>query len=224
MTHGSKRVIVSIQFAKVVGTEGSTNFKDINYYLERDTFLLASSFISREIMEESDTILQAVNMVKNQDIYISYEILYQDEELLSVIIEGRTIHYQETGEAVLFTDDSIYMLFDIKTGKKLELSDFVELDMRIIDYKADNYKTPNYNSAAQTLYYSVEDAFGIYESEKYEHHNFMNREEALLRLKEGKIRWAVKDDKNLLLSYYNCDDMETWIVIPYSYIQDFANY
>lgn len=40
---------VSIRFAKVIGSEGSTNFKDINYYLERDAFLLAGNFMSREI-------------------------------------------------------------------------------------------------------------------------------------------------------------------------------
>ncbi len=214
---------ISIKFAKLAGKENNHNFAEINYLLERDAFWLASQFISSEIMEESGTILQALNMLKNQDINVSYNVLYQDEELLSVIIEGRTIHYQETGEAVFFADDSIYSLFDIQTGKKLELSDFVELDMKIIDYKADNYKIPNYNSAAQTLYYSVVDAFGIYENEKYEHHNTMNREEALLMLEEGKIGWAVEADKSLLL-FYDFGAEESWIVIPYSYLQDIAKY
>ncbi|MBD5530639.1 MAG: hypothetical protein HDQ98_00340 [Lachnospiraceae bacterium] len=220
----NRRVI--IKFAKITGIEDQRICDNINYILEREAFRLAGTFIPYDIKRKSENILQAISKLQDQAIWIDYEILYRDDKMLSIEIHGGTCHYTEDGEVYLSADSEHAVLFDIRTGRKLELSDFVELDRRIIDYRADDYQVPDYNSAAQTLYYSFMDAFGVYEddNEKDQFHRRMNIEEALEWLRDGSIEWAVVENKTLLLYLYVSSREQAWIEIPYSYIEEFAYY
>lgn len=214
---------VIIKFAKITGIEDQRVCDNINYILEREAFRLAGTFIALAIQRESENILQAISKLQDQEIWIDYEILYRDDKMLSIKIYGETYHYTEEGWVRLSAESEHAVVFDIRTGRKLKLSDFVVLDRRIIDYRADDYQAPNYNSPAQTLYYSFMDAFEVYEDEKYEYHRQMNVEEALDMLSNEKIEWAVEENKTLLLYYY-FSPMQSWIEIPYSYIEEFAYY
>ncbi len=216
---------VVIKFAKITGIEDQRVCDNINYILEREAFRLAGTFIAPDIKRKSENILQAISKLQNQAIWIDYEILYRDDKMLSIEIHGGTCHYTEDGEVYLSANSEHAVLFDIRTGRKLKLSDFVVLDRRIIDYRADDYQVPDYNSAAQTLYYSFMDAFQVYEDDngKDRFHQRMDIEEVLDMLSNERIGWAVEENKTLLLYYYFSSE-QSWIKIPYSYIEEFAYY
>ncbi len=210
-----------IKFPKIVGTGNEEAYANINYILEREAFRIAGEFVSD--LHQYDNIFQAIAALKNQSLFVSYEVLYQDERLLSVEIEGEATYYTEKGDIYSTPSDKWHYLFDISTGRQLSLSDFVELDRRIVDYRSENYEAPDYDRPTHTAYYSFMDAFCVYEEEAYDHHREMNVEEALEMLKDEKIYWAVTADKDLLLYYYFYSD-GSFILIPYSYIADFAHY
>lgn len=209
-----------VKFAKIVGTGNEKAYANINYILEREAFRVAGEFV---YPYRHDNILQAIAALQNQTLYVSYEVLYQDDRLLSVKIEGESTHYTEEGEICFTPEDEWYLLFDVCTGQQLSLSDFIEVDMRIVDYRAEDYKTPDYARPTQIEYYSFKDAFWVYEDEPYEEHREMNADEALEMLKNEELGWAVTADKDLLLyNYFSSSEIS--IRIPYSYIADFAHY
>lgn len=209
-----------VKFAKIVGTGNEKAYANINYILEREAFRVAGEFVS---LYQYNNIFQAIAALQNQSLYVSYEVLYQDDRLLSVKIEGESTHYTEEGEICFTPEGEWFLLFDVGTGRQLSLSDFIEVDMRIVDYRAEDYKTPDYARPTQIEYYSFKDAFWVYEDEPYEEHREMNADEALEMLKNEELGWAVTEDKDLLLYNY-FSSAEISIRIPYSYIADFAHY
>lgn len=214
---------VRVEFAKITGYYHKAAIKNMNYILEKEAFRIATNFImTDEKLNTTESILHALNGVKRQEIYVWYEVLYKDENILSIKCCGETTHYTKKNESTLCAVYYSYIVFDLKTGKRLKLSDYVTLDNRIVDYKAKNYKEPDYASAAMILYYSFVDAFSVYDKVKDKNHYWMTKEEALENLKDGSIQWAVKKNKALFLINYISDD--SWIEIPYSYIKSFAHY
>lgn len=220
----NRRVI--IKFAKITGIEDQRICDNINYILEREAFRLAERFLSSERWGKSENILQTIGKLQGWEMWIDYKIRYQDDKILSIKIYGGALHYTEDGWIYPAPEGQHEVVIDLRTGRKLELSDFVELDRRIIDYRADDYRVSDYNSAAQTLYYSFMDAFGVYEddNEKDQFHRRMDIEEALEWLRDGSIEWAVVENKTLLLYLYVSSREQAWIEIPYSYIEEFAYY
>lgn len=220
---------VSVKFAKIAGDGSQRAYDAINYVLERDAFRVAGDYISSEIMKESDSVLQAISKIQDEEyeeyLYVTYDVAYKDDSILCIEIEGDVMTYSPDGSVVGWGDCSLYDVFDVKTGKKLELSDFIEIDRRIVDWKAEYYQSTNYSSPVNECSYSFMDAFEVYEEEQSEFHEKMNVEEAIEALKEGEIHWAIRSDKALLLYWSRCSFFdEAWIEIPYSDIEDIAYY
>lgn len=216
---------VLIEWPKITGAGNQQIYDNINYILERDVFRIVDYFILYP--EESGHVLQRIANMKDQDLTISYEVLYQDDQILCIYIREQSTYYWEDGGFWAYGDEDYYYVFDINTGKQLELADFIEIDRRIVDYVAEDYQPTKYISAINEPSYSFMDAFEVYEDEKYERHEVMNVEEALEALKDGTIQWYIVDDKILVLQWgdYKCtfQDM-AWVKIPYSYIEEFAYY
>ena len=216
---------VLIEWPKITGAGNQQAYDNINYILERNVFRIVDYFILYP--EESGHVLQRIANMKDQDLTISYKVLYQDDQILCIYIREQSTYYWEDGGFWAYSDEDYYYVFDVNTGKQLELSDFIEIDRRIVDYVAEDYQPTNYNSAANEPSYSFMDAFEVYEDEKYEHHEVMNVEEALEALKDGTIQWYIVDDKILVLQWkkYKCTFQDVaWVEIPYSYIEEFAYY
>lgn len=215
--------IVRVEFANITGEYSKKSLNNMNYILEKEAFRIATSFVmTDDQLNNTESILHALDKVKLQDIYVWYEVLYNDKDILSIKCSGETTHYTKNNETTLYADDYTYIVFDIKTGKRMDLSDFVTLDRRIVDYKAKNYQKPEYDGVARSIFYSFMDAFRVYENKIDEYHNEINVEEAIKSLKSGSIEWAIDKNKSLFLISYQWDD--SCIDIPYSYIKDFAYY
>lgn len=141
---------------------------------------------------------------------------------MSIECWGETCHYSKRNNIILSAVDGRYLVFDVRTGKRLKLSDFVTIDRRIIDYRAEDYHAPDYNSDRFQTFYSFKDAFRVYEKKKHGDYKNMSVKEALKKLRGGSIAWSVEEGKSLYVcSYYGA---EMGVTIPYSYIKDFAKY
>lgn len=213
---------VLIEWPKITGAGNQQAYDNINYILERDIF----RHIGRSIRdpEEFDHVLQGIADMKGQSIVVSYELTYQDDRIFCVDIKKEFVYYVESGECYASGDTDTFYVFDINTGEQLDLSDFIEIDRRIVDYVADDYQLPYYDSPCYEESYSFMDAFEVYEDEKYEHHGEMNVEEALEALRNGEISWCLSEDKTLVLYGYYLGAWDSWVCIPYSYIEEFAYY
>ena len=213
---------VLIEWPKITGAGNQQAYDNINYILERDVFRDVGSCIRNP--EEFDHVLQGIANMKGQLIEISYELTYQDDRIFCVRIQFQYAYYVETGECYQSSYYFVDYVFDINTGERLDLSDFIEIDRRIVDYVADDYQLPYCDSPCYEESYSFMDAFEVYEDEKYEWHSEMNVEEAIEALRNGRIQWYLSEDKTLVL--YDGDEVAwgSWVCIPYSYIEEFAYY
>ena len=215
--------LVQIEWPKIVGTGNQWAYDNINYILERNVFREVGKRIWHT--EEFDHVLQGIADMRDQAMLFFYEIKYQDSGIFCVRIEERNAYYTEDRECFSSGEGSFDLVFDVETGNLLDLSDFIEIDRRIVDFVAEDYQPTEYDSAINGPSYSFMDAFEVYEDEKYEHHEVMNVEEAIEALKSGEIKWLISEDKTLVLYW---DDStfqdEAWVRIPYSYIEEFAYY
>ena len=216
---------VLIKWPKIIGTGNQAAYDNINYILERDVFRFVKSYIFDISGEKVENILQAIADMKEHEIYITYEVAYQDADIVSIYIRGIFSYCEEEGRVFSEEYDDFYRIFDLNTGRTLELADFIDIDRRIIDYVADDYQPPQYeNSAAYLQSYSFMDAFEVYEYGKYEWHEQMNIEEAIAALKNGDISWYITEDKTLVLYWDQSSFYGGCVFIPYSYIEEFAYY
>lgn len=214
---------VKIEFAKIEGvSRGSA--ENINYILEKEAFYIASTFMDSDLLERERTILDAIDKIKKQYIYAGYDVLYQDENILSIECWGESLQYanEDDDSIIMSPEDGRYLVFDVRTGKRLKLSDFVTIDRRIIDYRAEDYQEPDYYSDIFQTFYSFKDAFRVYEKKMHGDYNNMSVKEALKKLENGIIDWGIENGKELSLRWYY--GAEESITIPYSCIKDFAKY
>ena len=107
---------------------------------------------------------------------------------------------------------------DMKTGKKIELPDFMVIDERLIYSDDGTGIETNYNSAANPTYHNFKDAFSIYSSEEGEDaYHYFTIQEAIDWLSdiESETGWYIDEDKNIHFVY---DKMG--VSIPYVRISD----
>lgn len=105
---------------------------------------------------------------------------------------------------------------DMKTGKKIDLWDFMEIDERLINSNdGSNIKT-DYASAKLPEFHNFKDAFEVYSSEEDSYHN-RSVEETIeyLKDKRGETNWYIDDNKNIVF-YYS----KNRVKIPYNRISD----
>ena len=107
---------------------------------------------------------------------------------------------------------------NMKTGKKIELWDFMEIDERLINSDDGSNIETDYASIMIPKFHNFKDAFKIYSSEKEEDgYHLSSVEDTLQRLKDkrGETNWYIDEDKNI--DFY-CGDNH--VKIPYNRISD----
>lgn len=107
---------------------------------------------------------------------------------------------------------------DMRTGKKIELWDFMEIDERLINSNdGSNIKT-DYLSVTLPKFHNFKDAFQVYstEEEKDTYHCWSVKE-TIRELKDrgDETNWYIDDNKNIVF-YYS----ENHVKIPYEKISD----
>jgi hypothetical protein len=107
---------------------------------------------------------------------------------------------------------------DMKTGKKIELSDFMVVDERLINSNDGTKIETNYDSAANPTFHNFKDAFMVYtsEQEKDVYHLF-TPQEIIERLMDtqGETNWYIDENKNIVF----CSG-KNFVEIPYNEIAD----
>lgn len=104
----------TVEFARIAGTGEETVHANINYIPEREAFRMAECFLRDR--KPDDNVFQALAAMQNPYLYVSYEVEYQDDQLLSVRIYGETEHFTEDDEICFTSDSEDYFLFDMRTA------------------------------------------------------------------------------------------------------------
>jgi hypothetical protein len=107
---------------------------------------------------------------------------------------------------------------DMETGKKIDLSDFMVIDERLINSSDGNLTEPNYNSDVNPTFHNFKDAFMIYTSEhdKDAYHIFTSEEIIdMLKDRERETNWYIDENKNIVFIFGN-----SGVDIPYTAISD----
>lgn len=107
---------------------------------------------------------------------------------------------------------------DMKSGKKIELWDFMEIDERLINSDDGTNIETDYNSVTLPEFHNFKDAFMVYGSEEEEDiHHIWSIEESIANLKDKRdeTNWYIDKNKNIVFYYSdNC------VKIPYTQISD----
>lgn len=130
--------------------------------------------------------------------------------------------YDKNGSGVFgfmgYTDRFFGITIDMKTGKKIELSDFMIIDERLINSNDGSGIETDYNSVANPVFHNFKDAFMIYtlEQEKDVYHLF-TPQEIIDRLMDtqGETNWYIDETKNIVF----CSGKSS-VKIPYNKISD----
>lgn len=130
--------------------------------------------------------------------------------------------YDKNGSGVFgfmgYIDRFFCITIDMNTGKKIELSDFMVVDERLINSNDGTMIETNYNSAANPIFHNFKDAFMVYtsEQEKDEYHLF-TPQEIIDRLidTQGETNWYIDENKNIVF----CSG-KNFVEIPYNEFAD----
>ena len=97
-------------------------------------------------------------------------------------------HYKEIGNFIL----------DVNTKDEVKLSDFIEIDERLTDYKIEDGIT-DYNIEVLVEYKNFKDAFKIYINEKdRDNYHYQSLDDALKKLKNNEYNWYLDKNKDLV--------------------------
>lgn len=107
---------------------------------------------------------------------------------------------------------------NMKTGDEIHLSDFMDIDERLINSGVPNAPKSDYNGVGTPIFYTFKDAFEIYttDAEKDPYHIFKPEwvlEE--LRNKESETRWLIEKNKDIMF-YAGID--YNFVTIPFAEI------
>lgn len=107
---------------------------------------------------------------------------------------------------------------DMKTGKKINLSDFMVIDERLINSSDGNPEEPNYDSVCYPTFHKFKDAFEIYTSEQeMDAYHVFTQQEIIDMLKDtdSETNWYIDENKNIVFSF-----LENDVEIPYTAISE----
>lgn len=107
---------------------------------------------------------------------------------------------------------------DMKTGEKINLTDFMVVDERLLHSSDGTGLTTDYNSPANFTSHNFKDAFMIYfsEEEKDNYHRY-TPQSIIDSLKDatGETNWYIDSDKNIVFMW-----IDNWIKLPYNEVSD----
>lgn len=148
------------------------------------------------------------------------KITFSNQYLLSYTF-GFFAHGLDTGDGNPSSQNnsrSLGVTIDLRDGKKINLTDFMEVDERLIHKNDGDLTEPDYFSEAKLPFHKFKDAFEVYETED-EKDNFHWRgvQEAINDLKDPmkETRWYINENKEIVFSYGS-----NWVTIPYKNFED----
>lgn len=168
-------------------------FKDILYWidnLENEKFIvnmypIASLDSSNNIFELGYIDENMINIYYTIDFYSSGVINEKNNDYYG---NHDVSYYKETGNFIL----------DINTKEEIKLSDFIEIDERLTDYKIEDGIT-DYNTEVLVEYKNFKDAFKIYINEEdRDSYHYESLDKVLRKLKDNKYTWYLNKNKDLV--------------------------
>ena len=110
-------------------------------------------------------------------------------------------------------------ILDIKTKQEIKLSDLIELDERLLEYKIGDGIT-DYNSIRITQYKNFKDAFEIYENiEEKDWNHDKTLDEVIKGIENNEYAWYLDKDKNLVFYLQEGIRSYTEFKIDYEFIK-----
>ncbi|WP_317368388.1 hypothetical protein, partial [uncultured Tyzzerella sp.] len=167
-------------------------FKDILYWIDN---------------LENEKFIVNIYPIASSDSNNIFELGYIDENLINIYY---TIDFYSSGVINEKNNDSYgnydvssykevgNFILDINTRKEINLSDFIEIDKRFIEYKIEDGIT-DYNTEALVEYKNCKDAFKIYINEEdKDNYHYESLDEVLEKLKNDEYTWYLDENKNLV--------------------------
>lgn len=216
--------------------------KEINYILEKFSFEIVYTYLkyfyklySNKNIEFKNVLYWIDNLenesfsfeiwskfLENDDIF---KLGYIDENIINIyylaIVNGVGIIKEKDYEREDYSYFTISgsLVLDINTKEKIRLSDLIEIDKRLFEYKIGDGIT-DYDLDMVTQYKSFKDAFRIYTNDK-EKDNDHDRtlDEVIEELKNNEHTWYLDKDKNLTFILYASPKQFTEFKIDYEFIK-----
>ena len=216
--------------------------KEINYILEKFSFEIVYTYLKYfyklysnkniefknvlywidNLENESFSFEIWSNFLENDDIF---KLGYIDENIINIyylaIVNGVGIIKEKDYEREYYSYFTISgsLVLDINTKEKIRLSDLIEIDKRLFEYKIGDGIT-DYDLDMITQYKSFKDAFRIYTNDK-EKDNDHDRtlDEVIEELKNNEHTWYLDKDKNLTFILYASPKQFTEFKIDYEFIK-----
>lgn len=216
--------------------------KEINYILEKFSFEIVYTYLKYfyklysnkniefknvlywidNLENESFSFEIWSNFLENDDIF---KLGYIDENIINIyylaIVNGVGIIKEKDYEREYYSYFTISgsLVLDINTKEKIRLSDLIEIDKRLFEYKIGDGIT-DYDLDMVTQYKSFKDAFRIYTNDK-EKDNDHDRtlDEVIEELKNNEHTWYLDKDKNLTFILYASPKQFTEFKIDYEFIK-----
>ena len=231
---------VRINFYQIDYLEDKELEKEINYLLEKFSFETIYSSLKRtyKVYTGKDIkfkdVLYWIDNLKNEDFSYSISTIFEGEDIFRLgyiddnminigymiyevtigVIEGEEYNggFSQNYEAGNF-------ILDIKTKQEIKLSDLIELDERLLEYKIGDGIT-NYDLDIITQYKNFKDAFEIYENiEEKDNHHDKTLEEVIKGIENNEYAWYLDKDKNLVFYLQEGIRSYTEFKIDYEFIK-----
>ena len=167
-------------------------FKDILYWidnLENEEFIIniypVASLDTNNIFELGYIDENMINIYYTIDFYSSGVINEKNNDYYG---KYDISHYKEIGNFIL----------DVNTKEEVKLSDFIEIDERLTEYKIGNGVT-DYNTEILVEYKNFKDAFKIYVNEEdIDSYHYVSLDDVLKKLNNNEYTWYLDKNKDLV--------------------------
>ena len=231
---------VRINFYQIDYLEDKELEKEINYLLEKFSFETIYSSLKRtyKVYTGKDIkfkdVLYWIDNLKNEDFSYSISTIFEGEDIFrlgyiddNMINIGYMIYEVTIGviEGELYNGgfsqnyEAGNFILDIKTKQEIKLSDLIELDERLLEYKIGDGIT-NYDLDIITQYKNFKDAFEIYENiEEKDNHHDKTLEEVIKGIENNEYAWYLDKDKNLVFYLQEGIRSYTEFKIDYEFIK-----
>lgn len=196
--------------------------KDLNLQRTINKLLRSETTNGAKVSQLIDNQLVYSTFVDFDDTDVSYEyksgIGFTNESLASFWYSftgyGEKLGWQG------YVDRFYGLTINMKTGEKIHLTDFMEVDERLICSGIPDASEPDYNSVKTPAFYTFKDAFMIYMTEdEYDPFHIFTPEYIIDLLKdtEGETMWYIDEKgKNIIFHF----DKYNYVSIPITELKD----
>lgn len=194
-----------IKYPQIEGLKDGEKQNSINNLLKEQVFLGAKDYSNKPFVDFS-----------NPDYVYDFEcgVGLINHDIASFWYEFDAYGEVHVDDGVMRDTSRFYgTTIDMKTGKTIELPNFMIIDERIINSSDGINIEPDYNGVIKPTFHRFKDAFMIYtsEDEKDNFHIFTAQEIIdILTDTDGETNWYIDEDINVVFSFD-----ENLIKIPY---------